>query len=490
MSNQKNIFDFFRKQYEEKSNQDQGWNTPPDFVFEDAISQVNTKKTKKKRVLVLLLLAGFILSSIVATNLYFSSRINTIEQKVAKLPILSDSELGTVNPESKNKKVNAKRESISSENDPQQKRASEYNPAKTIKSSNNILLTKNNTRNTTTKQKRTQPNQSLTQATKESAELSSQAKLESYISNDPERKKSDLPVVALLPSLVSSSLASGKNEKEPHRQLPLVMLLAEHSCDATTVCNNTIGLTLLAKHNYSSLKMQGPGDNSQSLTLYDKYYSGYGTQLNVQIPVKNNVSLLSSISYDKLRNKSLLSSTMLYNDANEYTMISGMAMYSEDNEISTPMGELQDRMRFEVDPSTHPNGTAITQNSDILQSMTMVGLQLGPQFNWINCDKLQWSSALQIGVNYVNKMLSSVNSEYKILDHTMNTITYDESSIESMKKISSSLSLSTYINYQLNESYSVTGGISTMRSLSSLRSAGPSTKLINWSSQIGISRKF
>ena len=82
------LFDFIKSKLNAQEQTD--WNTPPDFIFENAIKTVNANKRRRKVAAYKKVGAFAALALILVSFLYMNSKIDNIDSKVDKLTSIQD----------------------------------------------------------------------------------------------------------------------------------------------------------------------------------------------------------------------------------------------------------------------------------------------------------------------------------------------------------------------------------------------------------------
>lgn len=481
-----NEFDDFKTQFEEQSHLDQGWNSPPDFVFEDAIATVN-KKNKKKKNRTIFFLSFFVLITALSINQYYSyNKVTILEEKVNSLSnniSSSKSETKVVDEltltEFKESSGIASELSSSEDNNIQNEirpnlRKSGLNTFVSAAAPSKPAITLVPAQNTKEAISVSLKNEAASQEKTISANESTATKsIHSYVA-----QASDLTLLLATPLEIKERTIKQANSFSNK--------LINHN-------KRNFALGLMMTRNTSTLQMKGGQTSSQSLTKYDDYYGGYGLQATLSKPLSKRISWNSTIAYDKIHNNSLVSTEASYFKSNEKEMSSGMTMYEVSMDLESPVGALQHSMTFEVDPLMTREGDIINERIALDQCLSIISLSSGFDYTLIDRSQFKFSTGLNIGGAYISNLESTLESEVSMHNMTMNKSQSRMEDAKMLNKYFSFAQLNSALDIKLKNNFSLTARFGYYRSLNSLRSAengGPSTYLVNWSSSIGLTKTF
>jgi len=269
-----NISDIFKSNFEEQAHLDQGWNNPPEFVFEEAMNTINNRKKRKKRTVFFFSLVALAISAILLNQYYFNNRLEKIESKLDKIvtteqEVLSqttiDQEITTGqaptiiangNTEKTNSAISSSINNLKSEF------ATKKRAATTTKNTSTIPLVNN-----------------------------SQIKVENKVlANSKHFQKINL--LETVETIKSTGLVHEQSQiliaKDP--------TVVEH--ELTEVPRRT-KLGFRIESNLSTLTMSAPIGN-QSISLYDKYYRGLSLHLDYSVNLSKRWEWINSVGFSKI----------------------------------------------------------------------------------------------------------------------------------------------------------------------------------------------
>ncbi len=473
MSNksQHKISDIFKSKFDEKSNQDLGWNNPPDFLFEEAISTINNNKERKKKRLIFFISALGLIGAVLLNQLYSAHKLNDLETKINHL----------VSQKQNDRKTKEIVKSIPT------------NPSKNSKKEDNkIESSKDKTISKAVKNKTSfegdspqlisQQNIIAKEIKEEGADFVKTRNSKSFTAPN-----TTLSILNPLSSIYGNALLSNQNRAKFDYFKDLADTEAVTSKSAL---KSKLGLHIL--NNLSTMKMSGPISVQQALTEYDKYYSGIGIGVDYFIPVTEKISLRNSFAYRRIQNQSLINSTLQYSKANEVIMSSNIAMYDMDNTLETPMGTLVERMQLVVDPNSTNDGDMLHHSTSMDQSLSIVNFATGIDASIFSIGKFNWHSGVQLCINYISNLENTFQSRYEMDGKMMGEKNTSINSINNSNHIFGSILFNTGFSYSLSDNLELSLGGTYEKSLNSLRTSDNNSKtfLVSWASQLGLRKSF
>lgn len=473
MSNkpQHKISEYLKSQFDANSNKDLGWNSPPDFLFEEAISTITNDRQKKKKRLLFFFSALGLLSAVLLNQLYSAHKLNDLETKINHLVSEKQSDEKTkelkntipANTAKESKEKDSKKEVNKSQTFSSTTNSNSHSKlnSKEIKNQHHIPVQKVNEETTGTEKNTSFESLLLKRQLNNNLNPLSRINLSSLLSNN---NRDEL--------LYSKSLSNieTKSKKFTRRA--------------------KLGFYIL--NNLSTMKMTAPISDQQSLTDYDKYYSGIGIGVEYLIPIVKKISIKNSFTYRRIHNQSIINTTLQYSKANEVIMGSNMAMYDMDNTLETPMGTLVERMQLVVDPTLTSEGDMLHQSTSMDQCLSIINFSTGIDASIVSVEKLDWHAGMQIGINYISNLENTFLSRYEIDGKMMGENNSTLKSISNNNHIFGSVIFNTGFSYSLSNNLELSIGGTYEKSLNSLRTSSNNSKtfLVNWASQLGLKKSF
>lgn len=489
MSNQpKNIkASDFKDRFDQESNNDLGWNNPPDFLFEDAINSINNQNKKKRKSILFILLAGFVLTGVMINQYYFSNRIENLESQVEKISAVES----TKSEVSSAGTLSADQTIIDTEQVIVAKKAEESVTSKSLAKEKTTSIMVGSE-----KEADLLDNFSVEKRKSRSALISekNQLKKQSVITTPrvTESNKEEITLLSAIPTLsfITRASVSILLMDDNSRQIVLDRTPDIKASTPVSKLQSRIGLRL--ERNISTLRMTAPL-GTQDLTLYDNYYSGVGVHLDYVLPISSKLELVSSVSYRKISNESLAESTLAYQKGIEVDMPGEMAIYEMDNEIESPLGTLEERMQLFVDPSLTKEGDMLQQSISLDQCVSIIGLSSGFSYKLLDTQKFTWAASAQPSLNIILGMESNMHSQYEMHDVLMGESESKLVEAANTRKLYGSLNLSSSFSYKLSNDFQLSFGLGYQRGMSSLRkdmNNSSGTYLNSWTTNVGISKSF
>jgi len=489
MSKQPNKIDldFFKTEFEEKSQLDHGWNAPPDFIFEDAIEVVNRRKKRKKNSFLYLASFGFILVAVILSQVYANNKVKNLEERIDLLTTTKTTAPAII----KNKKNTVtETEQLAPVSSVDNKIVA---TRKSIPTTSSRMTTRTEvSRITSTTQPTSLFNSRISIAQKSIANSTKNLSIvaDNNNSNPIQPLLGTTPAVINSKTVLTPSLSSLGPKPLSLTRKPLSL---QPTLEKSKIDKRVLYLRFLINRNSSSLKMSGPAPTHQTLTKYDAYYSGYGFQTQISVPLSSRFSITGTAAFNKYHNQSATNFSASYKKSNEKEMTSGMTMYETMMALESPVGTLDHQMQFEVNPLITREGDLITENSVLDQCLSITSFSGGVEYRLIQNATFHWSTSIGIGANYINNIKSELNSEYLMHNKSMGKSYATMDEVKNLNAFYSSIELGTLGAISFGEKYQLSLGLGFSRSLSSLRNnsnGGASTYIVNWNSSIGLTRAF
>lgn len=511
----KGIEKFFRSKLK-SSNQNNDWASPPDFIFEKAIDQVNAEEKEKNRKFILWLsLFGFVLllSTIILTQ---SKQLNDVKKSLNKLEeeLITSQSLhksdhiattqatnDSVNPSIENKSTNTGA-SIIENNLSSNASVQTQNTNQSIQNnSSSLLLSQSQTFNQSNSQtfslQTTEPANEKANVGANSAyqfsppsahntEQTSTGLFENPVNAQTSIMESQsLLLIHLMP--ISPLSHEGFNIE--YSNLLTVPQFADNS-ENDLEDKRGFSIAIASGLNASTLLMDNMNDlNGKSLTDYDKYYSGIQSELSLHYHLTSRFSTGVHASYFKINNRSTFEESSSIDFAN-MKFVNGQMEYSMPMDIFTPIGSHKMDSEFIFDENL-TTSNLIKNQSDIYQTINSLGIGVSARYSFIQ--KSKFNSFL--GASFTHHLSNKTNSEFNT------TITMEEKVMKKFKTIPdeitdnrktfNSFSAKIGIEYKIAPKTKISFQSSFGRSLNSLRQTNietdPQTHLQYVNTAIGIS---
>ena len=499
--------DNFKERFDLESNEDLGWNSPPDFIFDDAIASVNSnaknRNTQTKVFYLLLPISALVLlvySIYTSTNTAQSidaqnKKVEALENDMASLreainsktlttPVTDSGLSSTHTPAANTSKAvqtaeTSQEEIVSSVAEEVVSKGATVQPSKT---KTNLATQK------------TSSISSVNENSNRSAVITdgNDKVVKTLVEPIAESVINSVSILGDLPTVASLSLSPlHETAVDPAYSFDDRLSFTELHTQEEEAVNRKHRLSFNLMSDYSSLNMTTLSSTTNLPQNNGKFYSGYGSSISYAVPVGKRLSFVNSASYNKIRNLSEMTNTMVYDKGNEVPSGPNSARYVVDTELDTPMGTVKETMEFSVDPTLVNDGDLIEHNTTLSQRLSILNLSSGLELDVVDIGPLKLRTSLQLGLNYVSDLNNQMDSKYKMQNRIMgenNTHTYNA---QDMNKFFGSASLGAALSYDVCEDYSLNFGLNYQRSITSLRSkVNGETHLINWFSSVGISRSF
>ena len=508
------ISEFFRQNFEEQSNTDLGWNTPPDFLFEEAIAQVNGKRTESNRTK-LMILAGVAVVALLFVMLFsHMSRLDALE---ADQPVVANTISEVVKQAEKpdlsaivtNQEVTTSHEVKADDNkakvtvvDNPTAISQEVQPttsiAATTRANNSVSRisdSKNNASNASDQVATTQKteieerivenrvNKKVSSNSDSGARNLTQNNVANNLTAPSAPHNSKIAAIEILSKIELSTLATVE------REVPVSRAVEQLPVETNALAASKIGFRVA--HNLSTLRIDS--DNANNITNHNNFYSGYGFDFDIKTPLTSRLSLVNTVGFNKYSNESDNTIIHPYKKFKEVLITTDRASYDLSSFVETPLGRLEEEQTFFVDPRSTVDGENLEHSMTFSQELSVASLQTGLSYDITQADKLTWSVGITAGLNMVVDLKSTMFSSYK-MDNSIETediIAFENS--DNINNFYGSLNLRTDLSYTLGKNLELNFGLGYLHGLSSITNYANNssrTYLQNFSGQIGLYRRF
>lgn len=499
------------------------WSSPPDFIFEKAIDQVNQKQKDRKRFLfiwffvtgIIIVLSAVIYTQfkqlddvkrslytledkIVANNdkplanqatTYAETQIqeaNLSEAEVRKTEIEADSEnvattqiksvlQNQFTPRISPSTINAKPSTINTENQIQLSTSQESytdlpNPRHDVSgfvnhTSGSGIYTPINQQPINLQNAQTPSNQAIPAKQPQSKNTISIAMLERL-------QFSRLTIDSKMPSIHPAfAISNTKN----------------------TTFQKSFSLGILAGPNLSKFEMTNVMDMpDMDLTKYDDYYWGKQAQVTLSYSLLPRFNLGVQAAYFQINNQSFFTQDMNA-DENDIEMVNGKRQVNMPMEIITPIGSHKMSSAIILENNLISNNL-IRSESDIVQSINSYSLGLTGTYDFIQKTKFNAFVGLGINHHFRNKLNSDFNTKLMMADKLMKEFSTTPETMSYEKRSFNAVNAQLGIHYTASPRIKISFQQSYGKSLNSLREKNqptdPETFLHFMNSGIGLTYSF
>ncbi len=504
------ISEFFKESFEEQSNTNLGWNNPPDFLFEEAIAQVNGQKTKSNRTKLLILASMAVVALLFAMLFSHMSRLDALESEQLTEEVSNSKVLNKADNKDLST-VATKHESITQESKAATSTKVITAESKVVTSTKTTTAEKNavsaskvvqaapptvaptraanstfNTVSTTIKEevpKTTNIQTAITQKANKVENLVSVAGKKENLSVKT-YETSDIETLSRIEFAILDNV-----EKVLPQSGDIEFLPAEARAKTKVFAGSKLGFRV--GYNLSSLKLETSEANN--ITNHNGFYSGYGFDFDLQIPLTSRLNLVNIVGFNKYNNESDNTVIHPYKKFKEVLLTSDRASYDITSFVDTPLGRFEEGQTFIVDPRSTVDGEELEHSMTFRQELSVVSLQTGLNYDLLQRDKLTWSAGITGGLNMVVNLKSTMISRYNMGNNiqTEDVIVFNDSNY--INTFFGSISLRSDLSYDLGKNFNLSFGLGYLHGLSSITNYSnnsSSTHLQNFTGKIGLYRKF
>ena len=505
---------FFQSKLENAGRAENGWNVPPQFVFDNAMDTLAEKQKKKSRkALWFLLGALFVLSSV--AGLYFiQNYVNDIESKVEEMQLVID-DLQTKN--GKNLTSNQNKEKAVSQLSEEIKNQQEEVKTKSIVSNIGVAHKSNLMKKEVAKEQysTSKKTSNVNQKTKEKTGISS------ITETKDQKTKYFTPVVVEMKPFKNDQSQQFSNKINQvssfkrnevfalqdlnfkfsnfvleSRTYPLsneVVIIERLPAEIATV--GRWSLFVKANENTTCLSMINVDEMSDaSLVDYDQRYSGRGFRIGLRYDIAKRLFASVHSSYNRYNNESIFRHNFNYDTANESDLGNGMSNYNSDIFIETPLGSYSTVSQFNVASNYFTDNHAIANRTSIHQNLHVYNLGLKMGLDYPLNSKWNVITALGLSGNYISRVQNHFETTVSMEDKEYDNLVTSPSNMSKAKSVFYSWEAQMAFEYSINENFSLSFGVEKSSALSSLRRATaadqPKTFIHNTAFTLGSRIKF
>lgn len=471
------LFDFIKSKFD-SAGQDE-WNTPPDFIFDNAINQIKKEKLRKQKIafkrggFLFLFLLG------VSSIFYINYKVNNISSEFSTL---------------KSQKIELHDQAQLSNQDQQNLLTNKQSTDQEINSDTHQETIESNLLGNKDQKKVKAP--IVNRVSNESSPLSYNASAEKVAENNidliemseflpqnetteiAKRKSHKLELIedvasSQIPEIIEVDKISslGLNVFDSDRsELDINASYSEVPNSANTVLPFTMGVSI--DNNYSCFTMDNPSVNSDmSLEGYDAHNFGLGLSLWIKKPVSKRFSIVSSLGVNRINNQSELFESSDIDMSNFVSDGTGMGAYVTEMTIETPIGNYKSDVEIIMSESEVADTDKMINNTLTEQSLTYTSLDLGMQYDIRNESKLAYYLGSGITYNRILSMNSQFETSVFMDDTIMESFYTDTNALEGYNSSFLSYYLEAGVSHSLSNHSNVSLSFGINNSLTSLKSS-------------------
>jgi hypothetical protein len=428
------LFDFIKSKLNAQEQTD--WNTPPDFIFENAIKTVNANKRRRKVAVYKKVGAFAALALILVSFLYMNSKIDNIDSKVDKLTSIQDLSINNNSEQisssqksdelhKKTEDINASMLSTTSQIDDGKIEKSEANQIKKV---SNVIIDNidNDLNGRATTVVDLKSDQSLTTTP---SGLNSALKNPAYTQNTIKDELNATDIAPLTSIQSMRPFISIENDVLSLQNVDMAVVERK-------VSNFPLIISFNALSNYSFINMTNVTSTQDlSLTGYDKHCAGHGFSLALSKGLTENLYIKGTGQVQKVHNNSFLREVSPI-DANNYVVDSnGESSYITDMTITTPLGEYKSSINFSMDESTLNESTNMINKTAISQSVVYTSFDLGVAYVFNPDNRLSYYIGAGAGINNAITLNNNMESEIYMDDKLMDMIDSNPTQLDDFKSV-------------------------------------------------------
>ena len=490
---------FFKRKLENATPDENMWNIPPDFVFDNAISKVNAAnsnhKALDKKWLLLLLISLLALSGLLLIS---HNRVNTLNETI--MDMKSDIQLEQSKIQDLQSDFVIQKDAFAKE----LKNANERSNALELELRNSRQKFNNTSKRLALLNEGLDKNVSLSKeiTNRPSRSIGIEENADQFLKNDfsgyNEKVSKELDLSNKVAKISAfAQLNSDKeitfleiNQRRMYEIAPNFTFINE---DAEYVIDENIRYGIFFNQNASSLAMNNMPENC-TLEHFDSNYSGLGISVQAEKAVSKKFDMQFGLGYNVINNRSNLEGLSIYDEANEVERQDGSMSYAFDLDIETPFGSVNTPTDFMVDNNADYDQDEIVQLTETKQQLQVLSLSVGPKYKFL--ENRQWELFTNASISY-NRILhyeNDMNTTLTMHDIEMLEFRATPPKINDINKNFLSAQIGLGLGFKLNPNMQFVMAANYGRSLNSLRvaksSLDPKTYLAKWNSQIGINFNF
>lgn len=463
------LFDFIKSKF--SSDEAEDWNTPPDFIFDNAIKKIDQQNKRRRYLWYRRMGVVSIIFLIFSSLLYLNLKIDNVEAKIISEKIEGHKSPSMTTEEADSDIITTKEIIVKSESNTEAYQVKEnFEISKSISEyTHKDVVPQSNTLHTGSKMAKLSDTETAKTRQQEIPEIISLIGETSYetVNGSNNEKRVDITSINQLQSGIKAiPVSNDKNIK-----LKLLPALSTELDIINEVLPVSIGFRV--NSNFSAVSMKNILMNEDvSLTGYEKYCSGYGASVDVAKAISNRVSIKAAGQFQKINNNSLLQETSLV-DVNNYSVDSnGVGAYETGMTISTPLGNYTSDISFPLDESTLNAKESMVNKTTTAQSLSYIALDLGLQYTINPKSRSAFYIGAGIGANKTISMSNHMETDIYMDDKLIDHLSAEPKSLDDLKSSFWSYYGEAGVAYALNRNSDLSMFINQRTSLSSVKDSG------------------
>ncbi len=426
---------FFQSRLNRPDKDGQGWDSPPNYVFDNALKEMDALDKSKRKTLLLWIISGSFVIIMASFVFWNNGRMKSLDDKMNSL-LQNQSQVEEQSlAQTKEQSISGKNEAS---NTPSATPATEHSksalvepessldyatpPDRSIDFSSAILnATKTLVTNTTTN---------------EVGDHNGNPAKKSFDDATPPDPSMDIPgTILTATNTITPNTTTNVNEKNNEiptklkyddEEEPVVKVVVVDPVKVTDQENSnttdsflkprpsSTTVYLLAGRNASSLSMSSNQVLPDHLTKYDSWYYGYQLGFGMEQSISDKWTLNYAFRYQKVVNQSTFSSQTTYDetDANNLGQNDqGEEVYINHLDFESPIGGYSESLQFELMNASPSQGDDLENIANITNTFRIIQFGLGTDYSIYSKKKLRLFAGFGIGVNYVAEMQQNMALE-------------------------------------------------------------------------------
>lgn len=482
------------------------WNTPPSFVFDDAMDQIDNERKKKRGFFWFWFGLGaaiIVIISIVAYNFVSIQRINqTLATSTPNIDKITEIEYASSNT------------NIDTEYQGNMNSESDYLEAnfkaELDKKTANIVETNGSSNSSKNKLVKNQKASTLpiiaknetTVASKQAIKtINNQASSNNLFSNSTSKGNLSTPSTVLNPK-ESRELSLNINKL----LLPTPLLISDQEILPTSIdfyfheekkevhSNQDVRINAFAGVLLSSFSMTNLVDSPFSLTGYEDYQQGITVGLGLEKPITDNLFSTLDLSYNRVNNTSQYIQDMSYIKSNEVVGMDGNMMYQTDYTIESTMGRFAGSLDIPLDNMDFTDGELVENSTAIKQRFDIFSSNIGLGYKLVHKSRFDFSVLGSVGLNYILNLEEDLNTQIFIDDVMMKNKSIINESLTKSNRFYASIFGGFRLQYRTSDRLSLSLNAGLERAITTMRKCAtdkePATYINNRRISIGASYTF
>lgn len=445
---------FVKSTLEDNAPAENGWNVAPQFVFDNAMNELDEKRNKKNRSFVfftLFLLGGFLATSLIFyTSRYIDSvesKVDSLEQTIAEYE--DDGSIKSQKIESSNEIIEAAKQDLDIVN----AKSEAIIEKQTLSTS---LNTKQKSLNTQTISREAIVENS-TNKINVVQDFNLSVPFKSKVQNTIKKKSIISPIQGKSLIKLESIQAIAFDDFYYLRNVDLNQEISTIDKEDLPSISKW-SLSLLATQNHTCMSMENvSADPNMTLTEYDKRYAGVGLALNLNYSLNSFLDFNLIGSFSSYNSESLFNHRANYDLSKEMQHTDGSSSYDAEVYIMTPIGAYSTTANFGVEANQHTSSDIVVNETSIQQSLMVLTSGIGLTGYLPLNEKINFFASSAILSNHIINTKNQFATKMSMDDKEMASLEMNPSK-EDMTSMSNqyfSWNISAGLEYNLNSKFSL-----------------------------------